>query len=112
MTSRPEGVRAQERTGAFFVKGKMNLFVIEQGSGVKGIQIAHLASKAADGMFEPMDPKQRYLIDQPSQLAYGGQVTPVMREGTLRALFWDVWQTKKRYGLRGHPATFGRKVTK
>lgn len=104
VTDRPEGVRAQELTGAIAVAGKVHLFVIEQGPGIPGIAIAHLASEDPEGPFLPANPAKRHLDPQPANLAYGGHFTPVVRDGELVAAFWTVFQSGPRYGLRGHPA--------
>jgi len=107
VTVRPDGVRAQELTGAVYVKGSMHLFVIEQGPKVKGIQIAHLAAHDPGAMFQEVDPTRRYLRDQPRGLAVGGHFTPVTRSGELEAAFWTARQSGHRYGLVGHPAHLG-----
>ncbi|MCP4642065.1 MAG: hypothetical protein GY851_16600 [bacterium] len=101
VTERPDGVRAQELTGAVWYDELVHLFVIEQGAGVKGIQIAHLVSEKPAGPFRQADAKQRYLEGQPANLAYGGHHTPVVRDGSLVGEFWTVWQTTTRYGLGG-----------
>jgi xylan 1,4-beta-xylosidase len=101
VTARPEGVRAQELTGAIYWHGRVHLFVIEQGPGVKGIQIAHLMANEPGGMFREARPGQRYIKGQPSRLAYGGHFTPVMYDGELTAAFWTVPQAGARYGLEG-----------
>ena len=104
VTLRPEGVRAQELTGAFALGGSIHLFVIEQGPAFKGIRIAHLRAGKPDALFEPFNPHERYLDKQPIPLAYGGHITPVLRAGQLVALFWTAPQRGTRYGLLGHPA--------
>lgn len=103
---RTTGVRAQELTGAVWADGCVHLFVIEQGSGVKGIRIAHLRSRDPGAIFAQAHPTERYLIDQPARLESGGHFTPVVRDGKLRAAFWTVRQSGPRYGLQGHPARF------
>ncbi|MCR9234306.1 MAG: hypothetical protein NXI29_25185 [bacterium] len=101
---KPEGVRAQELTGAALLNGEYHLFVIEhfyQG----GAQVAHLTSQNAEGPFHEFDKEQRYLLpeEQPPNIVYSGHITPVVREGAIKAFFWTVSQTGKRYGLLGHP---------
>lgn len=103
VTARPEGVRAQELTGVAWIGDAVHLFVIEQGDGVPGIQIAHLIHRAPEGKFMPHDPAQRYLTGAPPRLAYGGHFTPVVRDGHLIAGFWTVFQEGPRYGLVGYP---------
>jgi predicted GH43/DUF377 family glycosyl hydrolase len=103
VTVRPEGVRAQELTGAFEGDGEIQLFVIEQGDAVGGIQVAHLASKEPDVVFQQANPAMRYLAGQPQQLAYGGHFSPVTKDGKLIAAFWTVFQEGQRYGLAGAP---------
>ena len=104
VTARPEGVRSQELTGVVWADDMLHMFVIEMGKGVRGIQIAHLASRAPDAMFQPYSVRSRYLMDQPARLAYGGHFTPVVRNSKLVAAFWTVRQQGQRYGLQGHPA--------
>lgn len=104
VTHPPDGVRAQELTGAIAVAGKVHLFVIEQGPGIAGIAIAHVASEDPNGPFLPANPTSRHLASQPAKLAYGGHFTPVVRDGKVVAAFWTVFQAGPRYGLRGHPA--------
>ncbi len=103
-TSRPDEIRAQELTGAFFADGKCHLFVIEHFK-VGGIKIANLVSENPAGPFLPVDEAKRYLPpqSQPGKLAYSGHISPVARAGKLNALFWTVPQKGKRYGLLGHP---------
>lgn len=98
-TPRPEAVRAQELTGVFSEGGKTHLLVIEHLTA-GGMKIAHLTSDQPEGPFESADPSERYLgvESQTSGLAYGGHITPVVREGRLAALFWTVHQEGKRYG--------------
>ena len=103
VTVRPEGVRAQELTGAIWLDGRMHLFVIEQGPGVTGIRIAHLVGDGPEGPFEAVKPGQRYLDYVPARVAYGGHFTPVLQDGKLVAAFWTVFQDGPRYGLLGHP---------
>lgn len=104
-TPRPAAVRAQELTGAFVAGGKVHLLVIEHLTK-GGIKIAHLTSDKPEGPFGPADPKQRYLPpeSQPKKLAYGGHITPVVRDGQPVAFFWTVPQQGQRYGLGGHSA--------
>lgn len=102
-TQRPEGVRAQELTGAVHVDGAVHLFIIEHFI-VGPIRIAHLRSQRPEGPFEPADPSQRYVQQQAERLAYCGHITPVVRGGRFAAFFWTVHQAGKRYGLLGHPA--------
>jgi len=104
ITPRPQQVRAQELTGVFAANGKVHLLVIEH-LFADGMRIAHLVSDSPDGPFNPTDPNQRYLPPdaQARQLAYGGHITPVVRDGTPVAFFWTVSQQGRRYGLRGHP---------
>ncbi len=104
VTQRPPGVRAQELTGTAVVDGKVHLFVIEQGEGVTGIQIAHLCSETPDEPFLPVHPGKRYLSHQPKDLAFGGHFTPVVKDGRLVAASWTVWQGPGRYGLGLHAA--------
>lgn len=102
VTQRPGGVRAQELTGVVWVDGAVHLFVIEHFE--KGpLRIAHVQSRQPEAMFEPVDPRRRYIEPQPRNLAYGGHLTPVVREGRFEAFFWTVFQSGKRYGLLGHP---------
>ncbi|MCF6283986.1 MAG: hypothetical protein L3K26_02180 [Candidatus Hydrogenedentes bacterium] len=103
VTQRPDGVRAQEMTGVAWLDDRVHLFVIEQGAGVKGIQIAHLVSDKAEGPFTQFDPARRYVENQPKNLAYGGHFTPVVRDDRMVATFWTMFQEGKRYGLQGHP---------
>lgn len=104
VTTRPEAVRAQELTGAALLKGEYHLFVIEhfyQG----GARVAHLVSHNPGGPFRQFDKDQRYLKpdEQPPNIIYSGHITPVVQDGTLKAFFWTVSQSGKRYGLLGHP---------
>jgi len=102
VTQRPEGVRAQELTGAVWADGAVHLFIIEHFE--KGpMRIAHVQSRNPGAMFEPVDPQRRYVEPQPRNLAYGGHLTPVVRDGRFVAFFWTVFQSGKRYGLLGHP---------
>jgi hypothetical protein len=102
VTQRPEGVRAQELTGVAWMDGAVHLFIIEHFE--KGPQrIAHVQSKQPDAMFAPLDLRRRYVEPQPRNLAYGGHLTPVLRNDRLAALFWTVAQSGKQYGLLGHP---------
>lgn len=103
-TKRPESVRAQELTAAFYWRGAIHLMVIEH-LRAGGIRIAHLVSATPGGPFEPADPNRRYLGPraQPAHTAYCGHITPVLREGRLVACFWTVPQRGRRYGLLGHP---------
>jgi len=107
-TPRPEAVRAQELTGAFSEDGKAHLLVIEHLTA-GGMRIAHLAGARPEGPFGTADPSERYLTaqSQAANLAYGGHITPVVRDGRLAAFFWTVHQEGKRYGLAGHPARLG-----
>lgn len=101
---RPTTVRAQELTGAFYADGKIHLLIIEHL--VKGgVKIAHLVSDKPEGPFSPADFKHRYLENdsQASNLAHGGHITPVIRNGHPVAFFWTVSQDGQRYGLLGHP---------
>jgi hypothetical protein len=102
VTPRPAEVRAQELTGAVSADGAVHLFVIEHRVR-GGLRIAHLRAEEAAGPFAPADPARRYLSGQPRGLAYGGHITPVVRDGEFRAFFWTVHQEGKRYGLLGHP---------
>lgn len=109
ITPRPATVRAQELTGAFFSAGKIHLLVIEHL--VKGgTRIAHLTSDKPEGPFSPADPGRRYLTNesQADNLAYGGHITPVVRNGHPVAFFWTVRQSGQRYGLLGHPCHRGK----
>jgi len=108
VTVRPEGIRAQELTGAVCVNQTVHLFVIEQGTGVGGIRVAHLCSKDPAGLFAQANPTHRYLVDQPVRLKSGGHFTPVVRDGRLHAAFWTVSQSGPRYGLAGHPVRLAR----
>ena len=107
ITSRPGEVRAQELTGVFATNGKVHLLVIEH-LVVGGMRIALLVSDTPDGPFHATDPNRRYLPpdSQPRHLAYGGHITPVVKNGTPVAFFWTVPQHGRRYGLRGHPGAF------
>lgn len=101
---RAADVRAQELTGAVFVDGQVHLFVIEhllRG----GMKIGHFVSPLADGIFSYADPARRFVERQPAALAYGGHLTPIVRDGHLIGLSWTVAQAGKRYGLDGHRAT-------
>lgn len=102
VTQRPEGVRAQELTGAAWMDGAVHLFVIEHFEK-RPQRIAHVQSKQPDAIFAPLDPRRRYVEPQPRNLAYGGHLTPVLRNDRLVALFWTVTQSGRRYGLLGHP---------
>lgn len=104
ITPRPREVRAQELTGVFTSNGQAHLLVIEH-LVVGGMRIAHLVADTPNGPFSPTDPNRRYLPSdtQPRHLAYGGHITPVVKDGTLVAFFWTVPQQGRRYGLRGHP---------
>ncbi len=104
VTSRPDYVRAQELTGAFYAGGQCHLFVIEHLKK-GGMGIAHLVSEKPDAPFTAERGAARYLSGQaqPSQLAYSGHITPVVQGGKLVALFWTVPQKGRRYGLKGHP---------
>ena len=102
-TQRPEGVRAQELTGAVYVDGAVHLFIIEHFVA-SPMRIAHLRSARPDALFGPADPAQRYVRRQAQRLAYSGHITPVVRDGRFVAFFWTVHQAGKRYGLLGHPA--------
>jgi len=106
VTARPEGVRAQELTGAAWFGNAVHLFVIEQGDGIPGIQIAHLMNTSPDGLFESARARQRYLEVPPGPIAYGGHFTPVLRDDRMVAAFWTMFQDGQRYGLAGHPAQF------
>ncbi len=106
VTARPSNVNAQELTGACYLDGTVQLLVIEHAPP-RGLPIAHLAAAAPDEMFLPVAPNQRYLStsEQPRHRAYGGHITPVLRDGALVACFWTVPQEGSRYGLEGHPAS-------
>lgn len=108
-TSRPDEIRAQELTGAFFANDKCHLLIIEHFKA-GGIKIAHLVSKKTEGPFLPLEGANRYLSpeSQPKKLAYSGHITPVVRGNQLAALFWTVPQKNKRYGLLGHPVRFAK----
>jgi hypothetical protein len=108
VTRRPAGVRAQELTGAVFLGGAVHLFVIEQGDGVKGVQIAHLSSPEPDEYFQAAQPRARYLQGQPRTTAFGGHFTPVMKDGKLAAASWTVRQGARRYGLGLRAAHWAR----
>jgi len=83
----------------FFADGKVHLLVIEHLTE-GGMKIAHLVSGKPEGPFGPADPKQRYLPpgSQPNQLAFGGHITPVVRDGRPVAFFWTVHQQGHWYG--------------
>jgi len=100
-TERAADVRAQELTGAAYLDRHVHLFVIEHLIP-RGIQIGHFCALEADAIFHYADPAQRFVGDQPSRLAYGGHLTPIVREGSLIGLSWTVMQAGKRYGLEGH----------
>lgn len=104
ITPRPRAVRAQELTGVFASTGKVHMLVIEH-LVAGGMRIAHLVADTPDGPFNPADPNRRYLPPdaQPRRLAYGGHITPVVKDGTSVAFFWTVPQQGRRYGLQGHP---------
>jgi len=102
VTSRPENVRAQELTGATYFGNQYHLFVIEHLTAA-GMRIAHLVCARPAGPFLQLTPRRRYVERQPSGLAFGGHISPVVRHGRLEALFWTVHQKGKRYGLLGHP---------
>ena len=104
VTSRPETVRAQELTGAYFDHKKVHLLVIEH-LYAGGIKIAHLSADKPAGPFTPANPKHRYLDgnQQAAKLAYGGHITALPRNEKVLAFFWTVPQKGKRYGLLGHP---------
>lgn len=107
VTQRPEGVRAQELTGAVWMNDALHLFVIEQGTSLPGILISHLCSTDPRATMGQAHPRARYLAEEPDQLASGGHVTAVVREGRLQAGFWTVRQSGPRYGLVGHPLRCG-----
>lgn len=111
-TPRPDAVRAQELTGVFSQDGRIHLFVIEH-LHAGGMKIAHLAANRPEGPFQAADPGARYLApeSQTVNLAYGGHITPVVRDGRLAAFFWTVHQEGQRYGLAGHPAHLGKPST-
>lgn len=96
-------VRAQELTGVAYLGGRLHLFVIEHLRH-GGLKIGHLVSRNAGSMFSYADTAHRFVDDQPPGLAYGGHLTPVVRDGKLIALSWTVVQAGKRYGIEGHPA--------
>ena len=109
ITPRPADVRAQELTAAFAADGKIHLMIIEH-LAKGGMKIAHLWSDRPEGPFVAADPAQRYLLpaSQASPLAYGGHISPVVRDDRLLACFWTVHQKGRRYGLLGHPVNLPR----
>jgi len=104
VTPRPDDVRAQELTGMFSTNGTMRMLVIEH-LHAGGMKIADLQSRTPGGPFTASDRRNRYLPtdSQPTDLAYSGMVTPVVRDGQVVAFFWCTFQKGKRYGLLGHP---------
>ncbi len=103
---RPDTVRAQELTGVVVINKTIHMFVIEH-LYKKGIRIAHLSSKQPEGPFVPIKNQSRYIpkSSQPENIIYSGHITPVSQNGELKAFFWTVKQTGKRYGLLGHPVS-------
>lgn len=104
VTPRPKEVRAQKLTGVFATNGKVHLLVIEH-LFAGGMRISHLVSENPSGPFKADNPKQSYLSPktQPRHLAFGGHISPVVKDGRPVAFFWTVPQKGKRCGFRGHP---------
>ncbi len=112
VTPRPSDVRAQELTSAFVLRGRVHLLVIEH-LRAGGIRIAHLVSEKPTGPFRATDPRQRYVPSEiePPRLAFGGHITPVLKDGNLAAFFWTVRQRGARYGLLGYPAPLNKTIS-
>ena len=96
-------VRAQELTGVAFYQGRVHLFVIEHLL-TSGIKIGHFASRQPDAIFTYADCSHRFVDVQPSGLAYGGHLTPILQNNTFIGFSWTVSQAGKRYGIGGYKA--------
>ncbi len=104
VTSPAADVRAQELTGVAYLDHQVHLFVIEHLR--PGMKIGHFCSREPDALFSYADPARRFVERQPPRLAYGGHLTPVVRDGRLLALSWTVMQGSQRYGIEGHAASW------
>jgi len=107
VTTPAADVRAQELTGAVVLDGQVHLFVIEH-LRPGGLKIGHFAAGQPDATFSYVDPARRFVDPQPPRLAYGGHLTPIVKEGQLVGLSWTVTQQGKRYGIEGHAAAWKR----
>ncbi len=105
VTVRTPDVRAQELTGVAYSHGWVHLFVIEHLLP-SGIKIGHFAAREPDAIFSYAEPSHRFVEGQPSNMAYGGHLTPILQEGELIGLSWTVSQAGKRYGIEGHAANW------
>jgi len=103
VTVRTPDVRAQELTGVAYSRGWVHLFVIEHLLP-SGIKIGHFAAREPDAIFSYADSSHRFVEGQPSNMAYGGHLTPILQAGELIGLSWTVSQAGKRYGIEGHAA--------
>ena len=101
VTERSADVRAQELTGVAFVQGRVHLFIIEHLLP-SGLKIGHFASRQADALFPYADSSHRFVSRQPSGLAVGGHLTPILKNNEIVAFSWTVSQAGKRYGIGGY----------